>query len=141
MTQEQEKALKIVENLISNIGCHPVTAEEIMILMQGIMSNDCGGCNWKYVQVPQYQPGLEPDRHPGYRPGDVWCGDNLQRSLYATDGTTTLDELQFTNGYFKGEKEMIEEARKKYMLNENEFAEFRDKVNLVNSSDVKKIIS
>lgn len=67
MTQEQEKALKVVENLISNIGCHrchrchSVSTEDIMILIQGIMSNECNGCNWKYVHVPQYQPGLERD--------------------------------------------------------------------------------
>ena len=95
MTQEQESALKVVEKLINDMGCHTLSAEEIMILTQGIMSNDCGGCNWKYVQVPQYQPGLEPDRHPGYRPGDVWCR-NVTPNI----------------AYFKGENEMIEEARK-----------------------------
>ena len=109
MTQEQEKALKIVEKLISDMGCHTLSAEEIMILTQGIMSNDCGGCNWKYVQVPQYQPGLEPGRQPGYRPGEVWCGDNPKISLYSNEGTTTLEELP---NHFKNENEMIEEARK-----------------------------
>lgn len=94
MTQEQEKALKVVEKLISDMGCHTLSAEEIMILTQGILSNDCGGCNWKYVQVPHYQPGLEPDRQPGLRPGEVWC--------------QTMPNIT----YFKNEKDMIEEARK-----------------------------
>ena len=94
MTIEQEKALKVIEKLISDIGCHPLSAEEIMILIQGIMSNDCGGCNWKYVQTaPQYQPGLEPV--PGYRPGEVWCQNS----------TSDI-------AYFKNENEMIEGVRK-----------------------------
>ena len=106
MTQEQEKALKVVEKLISDMGCHTLSAEEIMILTQGIMSNDCSGCNWKYVQTtPHYQPG--------YRPGDVYCGDNPKISLYSTEGTTTLEELP---NHFKGENEMIEEVRKKLAI-------------------------
>lgn len=109
MTTEQEKALKVCEKLISCMSDHILSTEDIMILIQGILSNDCGGCNWKYVQVPQYQPGLEPGRQPGYRPGEVWCGDNSKISLYSTKGTTTLEELP---NHFKSEKEMIEEARK-----------------------------
>lgn len=109
MTQEQEKALKIVEKLISDMGCHTLSSEEIMILTQGILSNDCGGCNWKYVQVPQYQPGLEPGKQPGWRPGEVWCGDHPKIDLYSTTCTTTLDELPSN---FKNEKDMIEEARR-----------------------------
>lgn len=80
MTSEQDKALKIVEKLINDMGCHTLSAEEIMLLIQGIMSNDCNGCNYKYVQAPPYpqlQPGLEPGLQPPFRPGDVWCGDNL----------------------------------------------------------------
>ena len=95
MTIEQEKALKVVEKLISDMGCHVLSAEEIMILTQGIMSNDCGGCNWKYVQVPHYQPGLEPDRQPGWRPGEVWCESSTSNIAY-----------------LKNENEMIEEVRK-----------------------------
>ena len=96
MTTEQEKALKVCEKLVSCMTDHTLSAEDIMILIQGILSNDCGGCNWKYVQAPpHYQPGLEPDRHPGYRPGDVWC--------HAVTPNIT---------HFKGENEMIEEARK-----------------------------
>ena len=110
MTIEQEKALKVVEKLISDMGYHTLSAEEIMILTQGIMSNDCGGCNWKYVQtVPHYQPGLEPDKQPGYRPGEVWCGDLPKINLYTNTCSTTLDKLP---NHFKNEKEMIEEVRK-----------------------------
>lgn len=111
MNKEQEKALKVVEKLISNMKCHVLSTEEIMILIQGILSNDCGGCNWKYVQVPQYQPGLEPGRQPGYRPGEVWCQNSTPNI-----------------GYFKNEKEMIEENYKK-LLKEGVVA----KLNLVNS--------
>ena len=111
MTQEQEKALKIVEKLIDRVCKHDLTSEEIMILVQGIMSNDCGGCNWKYVQVPHYQPGLEPDKQPGYRPGEVWCGDHPKIDLYSTTCTTTLEKLP---NHFKNEKEMIEEMRLKF---------------------------
>lgn len=95
MTQEQEKALKVTEKLISDMGRHTLSAGEITVLIQGIMSNDCGGCNWKYVQIPQYQPGLEPDIQPGYRPGEVWCQNSTSNIAY-----------------FKNEKEMIDEARK-----------------------------
>ena len=95
MTQEQKDALKVTEKLISDMGSHTLSAEEIMILTQGILSNDCGGCNWKYVQAPQYQPGLEPDRQPEYRPGRVWCQNS----------TSDI-------AYFKNENEMIEEVRK-----------------------------
>ena len=94
MTAEQEKALKVCEKLVDCMTDHTLSAEDIMVLIRGILSNDCGGCNWKYVQVPQYQPGLEPDRQPGYRPGEVWC--------------QTMPNIT----YFKGENEMIEEARK-----------------------------
>lgn len=103
MTQEQEKALKIVEKLIDRIGEHNLTSEEIMILVQGIMSNDCGGCNWKYVYIPQYEHP-EPSTQPGWRPGEVWCGDNPNISLYAEKCTT--NELP---KHFKNEKEMTEE--------------------------------
>ena len=113
MTQEQEKALKVCEKLVSCMTDHTLSAEDIMILIQGILSNDCGGCNWKYVQVPQYQPGLEPDKQPEYKPGTVWCGDNPKISLYSNEGTTTLEELP---NHFKGENEMIEEVRKKLAI-------------------------
>lgn len=97
MTTEQEKALKVCEKLVSCMPDHTLSAEDIMILIQGILSNDCGGCNWKYVQtVPHYQPGLEPGKQPGWRPGEVWCQEN------ATPNIT----------YFKNENEMIEEVRK-----------------------------
>ena len=95
MIQEQENALKVTEKLISDMGCHTLSAEDIMILIQGILSNDCGGCNWKYVQAPHYQPGLEPDRQPEYRPGKVWCQNSTSDMAY-----------------FKNENEMIEEVRK-----------------------------
>lgn len=96
MTIEQEKALKVCEKLVGCMTDHTLSAEDIMILIQGILSNDCGGCNWKYVQaVPHYQPGLEPDKQPPYRPGEVWCHN------------TTANVA-----YYKSEKEMIEEARK-----------------------------
>jgi hypothetical protein len=109
MTTEQEKALKVCEKLVNCMTDHTLSAEDIMILIQGILSNDCGGCNWKYVQVPQYQPGLEPDRQPEYRPGRVWCGDNPKIGLYANTCTTTLDKLP---NHFKDENTMIEEVRK-----------------------------
>lgn len=110
MTTEQEKALKVCEKLVSCMTDHTLSAEDIMILIQGILSNDCGGCNWKYIQtVPHYQPGLEPGKQPGWRPGEVWCGDHPKIDLYADTCTTTLDKLP---NHFKGEKEMIEEARK-----------------------------
>lgn len=96
MTTEQEKALKVCEKLVSCMTDHTLSAEDIMVLIQGILSNDCGGCNWKYVQAPHYQPGLEPGKQPGWRPGEVWC-ENITSSNVA---------------YFKNEKEMIEEARK-----------------------------
>lgn len=95
MTTEQEKALKVCEKLVSCMTDHTLSAEDIMILIQGILSNDCGGCNWKYVQVPQYQPGLEPGRQPGFRPGEVWCQNSTSNV-----------------SYLKSEDEMIEEARK-----------------------------
>lgn len=95
MTQEQKDALKVTEKLISDMGSHTLSAEEIMILTQGILSNDCNGCTWKYVQAPHYQPGLEPDRQPEYRPGTVWCQNS----------TSDI-------AYFKSENEMIEEVRK-----------------------------
>ena len=116
MTQEQEKALKIVEKLIDRVGKHDLTSEEIMILVQGIMSNDCGGCNWKYVQAPNYQPGLEPGIQPGWKPGEVWCGDNLNISLYAEKCTT--NELPKR---FKNEQECLVELNKK--LEEQGYAE------------------
>lgn len=109
MTTEQEKALKVCEKLVDRMTDHTLTAEDIMILIQGILSNDCGGCNWKYVQAPHYQPGLEPDRQPEYRPGEVWCGDHPKIDLYSTTCTTTLEKLP---NHFKNENEMIEEARK-----------------------------
>ena len=105
MTQEQEKALKVVEKLMNVVGCHKLSAEDIMILIQGILSNDCSGCNWKYVQAPNYQPGLEPGTPPGFRPGEVWCGDNPKISLYSTEGKTTLEELLTR---FKSENVMFE---------------------------------
>ena len=110
MTQEQEKALKIVEKLIDRVGKHDLTSEEIMILVQGIMSNDCGGCNWKYVSIPQYEH-QEPSTQPEYRPGEVWCGDHPKIDLYSTTCTTTLEKLP---NHFKNEKEMIEEMRLKF---------------------------
>ena len=109
MTQEQEKALKVCEKLVDRMTDHILSAEDIMTIIQGILSNDCGGCNWKYVQAPQYQPGLEPGKQPGWRPGEVWCGDHPKIDLCTTTCTTTLDELP---DHFKSEKEMIEEARK-----------------------------
>lgn len=109
MTTEQEKALKVCEKLVDCMTDHILTAEDIMVLIQGILSNDCGGCNWKYVQVPHYQPGLEPDRQPGWRPGEVWCEDNPKIGLYADTCTTTLDKLP---NHYKNEKDMIAEARK-----------------------------
>lgn len=110
MTTEQEKALKVCEKLVSCMTDHTLSAEDIMILIQGILSNDCGGCNWKYIQtVPHYQPGLEPGKQPGWRPGEVWCENHPKIDLYADTCTTTLDKLP---NHFKGEKEMIEEARK-----------------------------
>lgn len=109
MTAEQEKALKVCEKLVDRMSDHTLSAEDIMVLIQGILSNDCGGCNWKYVQAPNYQPGLEPDRQPGWRPGEVWCGDNPKIGLYAKTCTTTLDELP---NHYKNEKDMIAEARK-----------------------------
>lgn len=109
MTTEQEKALKVCEKLVDRMTDHTLTAEDIMVLIQGILSNDCGGCNWKYVQAPNYQPGLEPGKQPGFRPGEVWCGDHPKIDLYSTTSTTTLDELP---NHFKSEKDMIEEARK-----------------------------
>lgn len=109
MTTEQEKALKVCEKLVDRMTDHTLTAEDIMVLIQGILSNDCGGCNWKYVQVPNYQPGLEPGKQPGFRPGEVWCGDHPKIGLYANTCSTTLDELPSN---FKSEKDMIEEARR-----------------------------
>lgn len=91
MTQEQEKALKIVEKLIDRVGKHDLTSEEIMILVQGIMSNECGGCNWKYVSIPQY----EQPNNPIIRPGEIYC-----------DASEMMK--------FKNEKEMIEELRLKF---------------------------
>ena len=91
MTQEQEKALKIVEKLIDRVGKHDLTSEEIMILVQGIMSNDCGGCNWKYISIPQY----EQPNNPIIRPGEIYC-----------DASEVMQ--------FKNEKEMIEEMRLKF---------------------------
>ena len=111
MTQEQEKALKVCEKLVSCMSDHTLSAEDIMILIQGILSNDCGGCSWKYVQVPHYQPGLEPDKQPGYRPGEVLCGDHPKIDLYSTTCTTTLEKLP---NHFKNEREMIEEMRLKF---------------------------
>lgn len=105
MTQEQEKALKVCEKLVSCMSDHTLSAEDIMILIQGIMSNDCCGCNWKYVQAPNYQPGLAPGLQPPFRPGDVWCGDNPKISLYSTECTTTLEELLTR---FKSENVMCE---------------------------------
>ena len=110
MTQEQEKALKVCEKLVNCMANHTLSAEEIMILIQGILSNDCGGCNWKYIQVPQYQPGLEPDRHPGYRPGEVWCQNSTS-------------DISYLNN------EMIEDIHKNICST---------KANLVNNSIVKK---
>ena len=98
MTTEQEKALKVCEKLVDRMADHTLTTEDIMILIQGILSNDCGGCNWKYVQVPHYQPGLEPGKQPGWRPGEVWCESSTSNIAIPT--------------YYKNEKEMIEEARK-----------------------------
>lgn len=124
MTIEQEKALKVCEKLISYMTDHTLSVEDIMTLIQGILSNDCSGCNWKYIQTPyiqtspNYQPGLEPGLQPPFRPGDVWCGDNLQRNLYSTDGTTTLDKLQLTN-CSKSEQEKIEEVQKSLDTKEN----------------------
>lgn len=95
MTIEQEKALKVCEKLVSCMTDHTLSAEDIMILIQGILSNDCGGCNWKYVQVPQYQPGLEPDRQPGYRPGEVWCGaTEVMKNMNFKNETESLAELK-----------------------------------------------
>lgn len=115
MTIEQENALKVCEKLISYMTDHTLSVEDIMTLIQGILSNDCSGCNWKYIQTPyihtspNHQPGLEPGLQPPYRPGDVWCGDHPKIDLYATTCTTTLDKLP---NHFKSEKEMIEEVRK-----------------------------
>lgn len=121
MTIEQEKALKVCEKLISYMTDHTLSVEDIMILIQGILSNDCSGCNWKYIQTPyiqtspNYQPGLDPGLQPPYRPGDVWCGDAQKISLSnevnlnSNKGTTTLDKLP---NHFKNEKEMIEEVRR-----------------------------
>ena len=91
MTQEQEKALKIVEKLIDRVGKHDLTSEEIMILVQGIMSNDCGGCNWKYISIPQY----EQPNNPIIKPGEIYW-----------DASEVMQ--------FKNEKEMIEEMQLKF---------------------------
>lgn len=109
MTTEQEKALKVCEKLVSCMTDHTLSSEDIMILIQGVLSNDCGGCTWKYVQAPHYQPGLEPGRQPGFRPGEVWCGDHPKIDLYTTTCTTMLDKLPNS---FKSESELIEGARK-----------------------------
>lgn len=95
MTTEQEKALKVCEKLMNCMTDHTLSSEDIMVLIQGVLSNDCGGCNWKYVQAPNYQPGLEPVKQPGYRPGEVWCENSTSNVAY-----------------YKNEKNMIEEARK-----------------------------
>ena len=116
MTTEQEKALKIVEKLISDMGCHTLSAEEIMVLIQGIMSNDCNS------SYPTFTPGLYPNQTtspsltPPFRPGDVYCGDNPKISLYSTEDTTVLEELRANAQRFKGENEMIEEARQKLAI-------------------------
>jgi hypothetical protein len=36
---------------------------------------------------------LEPGTPPGYRPGEVWCGDHPKIGLYSTECTTTLENL------------------------------------------------
>ena len=105
MNQEQEKAIKVVEKLIDRFGEHNLTSEEIMILVQGIMSNDCGGCNWKYVSIPKYEQPEQPE----WRPGEVWCGDNPNISLYAEKCVTT-NELP---KHFKNEQECLAELNKK----------------------------
>ena len=91
MTQEQEKALKVIEKLISDMKDHPLSVEEIMILIQGILSNECNS------SCPTFTPGIYPNQAPSlsppFRPGDVYCGDNPKISLYSTEGTTTLEQL------------------------------------------------
>ena len=91
MTKEQENALKVVEKLIDRMCEHTITSAEIMILIQGIILNDCGGCNWKYVSIPKY----EQPNNPFIRPGEIYC-----------DAAETMQ--------FKSEKEMIEEMRLKF---------------------------
>lgn len=106
MTQEQEKALKVCEKLVNCMTDHTLSAEDIMILIQGILSNDCG--NSCYTPTPIYIPQRQ-ETTPSIRPGDVWCGDNPKICLYSNEGTTTLEELP---NHFKNENEMIEEVRK-----------------------------
>ena len=106
MTIEQEKALKVVEKLINDMACHTLSSEEIMILIQGIMSNDCGNSCYTPLYIPHHQ-----ETTPHIRPGDVYCGDNPKIGLYSDECVTML-EKELPN-HFKGENEMIEEARKK----------------------------
>jgi hypothetical protein len=103
MTQEQEKALKVVEKLISDMKRHSLSVEEIMILIQGILSNECNSGN-STINTGIY-PNQVPSLTPPFRPGDVWCGDNPKISLYSTEGTTTLEELLTR---FKSENVMCE---------------------------------
>lgn len=113
MTQEQKDALKVIEKLIDRMHEHTITSEEIMVLIQGIMSNECNS------SYPDFSPGLYPNTTPSltppFIPRDVWCKDNPKISLYSNECTTTLDELP---NHFKGEKEMIEETRKKLVKDE-----------------------
>lgn len=98
MTQEQEKALNVVEKLISDMSCHSLSVEEVMILIQGILSNECNSScpiftpSTYPTQSPNLQsPNLIPA--PPFNPGDVWCGDHPKIDLYSTECTTTLEEL------------------------------------------------
>lgn len=90
MTQEQEKALKIVERLIDRMHEHTFTSEEIMILIQGILSNDCGNSCYKPITIPQY----EQPSNPIFRPGEIYC-----------DATEVMN--------FKNETESLAELKKK----------------------------
>ena len=65
MTQEQEKALGVVQKLIDNISNYPITSEEILILIKGILSNESG------PSYPIYTPS--PSTPPFIKPGDIYC--------------------------------------------------------------------
>jgi hypothetical protein len=110
MTQEQDNALKVIEKLISDMKCHVLSTEEIMILIKGIMSNDCGNSCYTPVYIPNHQ-----ETSPNISPGEIYCrtNQNPNLELYSTTCTTTLEELP---NHFKGENEMIEEYRKKILI-------------------------
>lgn len=87
MTQEQEKALNVVQKIMDNISSYPITSEDIITLIKGILSNE------ENVSHPIFIPNNTPSNPPSYIPGEVYC------------------ELEAVPSKIISEKEMIEKSK------------------------------